>query len=101
MLAGRGGSLLAVLHLVPCLARVDSSKVEPSALMVAGVEPQHLLEYRRGAATVSQTPRAQAGAVQAAEERAIVDVSPRQCSLEGRTERECADRHAHLVVPDS
>src|SRR5690349_1762493 len=85
-------SWFAVLHLLPRLARGDGRKVEPSALMVAGVEPQHLLEDRRGTARVSQAPRAEARAVQAAEERAVVDVAPRQHPVQRRTERQRTDR---------
>ena len=70
------------------------------ALVVIGVEREHALEHLLGRGELTATPQAQAIAVEAPQEGAVVEPSPQQHAVEVGRQRQLADPHADLVVEE-
>ena len=93
-----GGTKLGAVF--PWRAGTNLVQIEPSALVVGGVHPEHAGEDGGGFVEAIQAPEAEAVAVQAAEVRAVVDHGPPQDAGKVRTEGQLADPAADIVVAE-
>lgn len=62
---------------LPCAPFADPVKIEPLALVVRGVEPEHALEDGLGLGHLAEAPETESVAVHAAQEGAVVGPAPR------------------------
>ena len=73
---------------------------EAYTLVVCRVEPEHAGKHCIGFFDAAEPPEAETVAIQAPEERAVIDVPPGKKPFEVFSEGELADPHANLVVTD-
>jgi hypothetical protein len=85
--------MLAVIRrsLGPACARGDLGQDAADALVVSGTQPQQRPAERFRAVMFAETPGAQREAVQAPQERAVVDPAPPESPVEGLRQRALGD----------
>src|SRR3972149_11299999 len=84
----------------PHFPRLDLPDQEAAALVVGGVEPEHPVKDAPGFLEAIEPPQAEPESLHAPQERAVIDVAPRQYTLEFFPERQLPDPQPNLVGPD-
>lgn len=90
--------VLARAHLLPASFLADILPAVADALVVLRVQRKDALEDALGLRDLPQAPEAQPVAVQAAQERPVVEPPPGQEAVEAGRQRELADLDPDLVV---
>ena len=88
------------LAVFPSFLRPDLIDQEPHALVVGRIQPEHAVEDAPSLLEPAKAPEAQPEPMHAAEERPVVDPSPRQHALEAFAKGQLADPEPRLIVTD-
>lgn len=86
--------------LVPGDSGLNFADLEPHALVVGRIEPQHAVESVRRLVEPFEAPQAEPEAMHAAQEGPVADPTPRQHTVEARLQRKLTDAQPRLVMPD-